>query len=730
MTMIDSQENKAIVAAYRRLLRVVHKHIPQTRKALRLLRQAFEVAMKAHHNQRRQSGEAYIFHPLKVAEYVLTEIKLYDYQAVIAAILHDVIEDNEEFTYDYIEKKFGAEIADIVLSLTKIKQKSKANFRDNRPLNNQTDIANKRLQNSQVDLRIKGAELGGVNQILLLESIIKDPRIILIKFADRLHNIRHIENLSKLKKQRIFAETKLFYIALAYRLGLYRIKSEFEEITFKHLNPQEYKSIGTYINTKFPRRNQTLDAFTDALYKLLAPLKLTQLEITGRFKNTYSAYLKTKRRGIDVAEIYDFYGVRIVFNASVETEKQLCNTVFETINNCYSDNIRHRHWLDGRTNGYQSIHTTVLFENNWIEVQIRSRRMHEFAENGLAAHWNYKNINLKAYDFVNANMDRWFDNISQIIKKDKRQHEDWNQVAARLSKDLFGETITVYTLDNKRIVLPKKATVLDCAFHIDEARALKFIAAKVNYTMKGAEVRLKHGDFIQILDSESVEVKASWLNNVFTEKATQAIKAHLETQRVKVIQVGRKKLQRVLEIHNLPAESSFIAHFYRHNFESEADFLFDLGSKDEIPTLNFELNPTATPDQNRSQNQDNTFLVNPQEINLLANCCKPLLGDDIVAIKALETHEELKIHRINCGSIQTVLATCKERIIKAKWQKVAGVNEACIGIKGLERRGLIQDLTKIINSFDPASVKIYSLFISLDQSEISFFSDFKYQGSK
>lgn len=712
-------ENKAIVAAYRRLLRAIREHIPQTRKSLGTLRQAFNIARKAHEDQRRQSGEAYIFHPLKVAEYVLTEIKLYDYKAVIAALLHDVIEDNEDYTYDRIKAKFGVEIADIVLSLTKIKQSSKANFRDNRSQNNQIIPDDRRFQNSQVGFEVKDSELSGVNQILLLESIVKDPRIILIKFADRLHNIRTIGNVSKLKKQRILAETKLFYIALAYRLGLYRIKSEFEDIAFENLNKPEFKRLKIYITKTFPQENLILTTFKAELHELLKPLNLQELEIIGRFKNVYSAYAKTQRRNIKVEDIYDFYGIRIIFKADTETEKDLCNRIFETINRHYNDNIRHRHWLDGRDNGYQAIHTTVLFQNHWIEIQIRSHRMHDFAENGLAAHWNYKNIRLGSHDDTNKNMNRWFDNIRRIIKN-RGQNEDWNQFATRISKDFFGETITVYTLDNQKIVLPKKATVLDCAFYIDEARALKFIAAKVNHTIKGADARLKHGDFIKILDSDSVEVKSSWLNNVFTEKAIQAIKAHLETQRTKVIQLGREKLQQVLKIHNLPTESGFITHFYKHNFEKEADFLFDLGSRDELPSLNFELNSTPAARQDPSRDQDSTFLVNPQEINLIANCCKPLLGDEIVGIKGNRADEELKIHRINCTAIETILANRKEQLVKAKWQKIAGISETCIGIKGVERRGLIQELTQVINSFNSRAVKIYSLFISLDKSETCF----------
>ncbi len=712
---IVQEENKRIIIAYKRLLKTVNETIGVQPKE-NILRKAFEVAVDAHKNQRRKSGEPYILHPIEVARLILSEMKLHDFTSVIAALLHDVVEDNEDYTIEYINKHFGPEIAQMVSSLTKIKRLSRNAF--------------SQLRSRNVDMNLTRADLTGGNQLLLLKTIVQDPRIILIKFADRLHNMRTIQQLNDLKRKRIIAETEIFYIALAYRLGLYKVKSELEDIAFHYSYPDEYAHIENSLKTKFKHQESFIEEFKKEFKNILESLNLRNIEITGRLKNIYSIYKKIKRKKVSINEIYDYYAIRIVFDCKQEEEINLCTQIFKIINNTYKNSKkRHRNWLvETRSNNYQAIHTTIFHKEakNWIEVQIRTKRMHEMAEYGLAAHWNYKNVKLYppnlASAFSDDKLEKWFEHIRKALTDKDYGDKNWNEISARLSKDFFGVTITVFTAQGQQQVLPKDATVLDFAFHVNKDKALKCLAAKVNYEIKEKGYPLKNGDIVEFLDSDSVQVDQDWLILVTTDKAKYLISKHLDIVRQKMIVNGKDILKKILEENKLPYNEKLIKHFYQNVYDNEEDFLCDLGMK-KVPDLSFELglNDTLKPKiiDEKPNEQGDIIFIGGQDKKRLADCCKPLLGDDIVGIRRnITSKDNLEVHRTTCLSVKNVLGMHKNALVKVKWQKADGVNETCIYIHGLEKKGLIGNIAQKLNY--ESNFNINGLFISLDKSGAYF----------
>lgn len=674
------EEKREIIGRYRRLLRKA-KPVLKDGDA-KLIKRAFTIAMEAHKDMRRKSGEPYIFHPLSVAEICVEEIGL-GTTSIVAALLHDVVEDTDIQLAD-IDRTFGKKIASIVDGLTKIR-----------------------------GVFEYGTSAQAENFRKMLFTLSEDVRVILIKLADRLHNMRTLDSMPRNKQLRVSSETIYLYAPLAHRLGLNAIKTELEDLYLRFTDRQSYDDITNKINETRASRNRFIKLFVQPIKDELDKLKV-DYEIKSRPKSIFSIYTKMRKQNIPFEEVYDLFAIRVIIDSPVDQEKSFCWQVYSIVTDYYTPNPdRLRDWISTpKGNGYESLHTTVMAKNGqWVEVQIRTKRMDEIAEKGYAAHWKYKD-NAAKYE---SNLEKWLVRVRETLEK---QDLTALEFVDDFRGNLFTEEIFVFTPKGELKTLANGATALDFAFEIHTDIGAKCIGAKVNQKLVPINHLLKNGDQIEILTSAKQKPTEDWLRIVISPKAKAKIKDLLKEDRRKVAEDGKEILHRKLR--SLKVEpTQQLNEKLREYFKvsSQLELLFKIGKG--IITPNdlrkfFEYKPTAplknhpnvdvadvkTIEQEiKTKRQEDTLLIG-EDMDVveykLAKCCTPIPGDEVFGFVTVS--EGIKIHRTTCPNAAELLANHGNRVIKAKWTSQHEVS-FLVGIKvvGTDRVGLINDVSRVIS---------------------------------
>ena len=678
-SLSDSEEKQEILRQYRGLLKVLKQKMKPGDKLL--IRSAFEIATEAHKTMRRKSGEPYIFHPIAVAKICVEEIGL-GVRSCICALLHDTVEDTDVALED-IQREFGDEIAKIVDGLTKIS----------------TVIDTNSSQQAE-----------NFKKILL--TLTDDPRVILIKLADRLHNMRTLDSLKREKQLKISSETVYVYAPLAHRMGLYNIKTELEDLSMKYMESETYKSIAKKLQETKRERTRYINDFIKPIKDKLQKTDL-DFEIYGRPKSIHSISNKIKKKSVTFEEVYDLFAIRIIVNSVPEKEKEDCWKVYSIITDEYNPSPeRLRDWLSNpKSNGYEALHTTVMGpQGKWVEVQIRSKRMNEIAEKGLAAHWKYK----EGKD-DESRFDVWFNQIREALGNHETNSLDFLQ---DFKTSFLAEEIYVYTPKGDVKMLPVGATALDFAFSVHTAVGTKCIGAKVNHKLVPISHKLRSGDQIEIITSAKQKPNIEWLNFVITSKARGRIKDSLKEEKRIIAEFGKDILLRKLNAINAvmnQANLEELATFYKSH--STLDLLYDISvKKNDLKELkDFTVHgdkliapkPIKNPeDKNDIQelkplSKKDTELVifgesSDKIMYTLANCCKPIPGDDVFGF--ITTGEGLKIHRTNCPNAARLLANHGHRVVKTKWAKNKEISFLTgLRIIGLDDVGVIHKITNLIS---------------------------------
>jgi GTP diphosphokinase / guanosine-3',5'-bis(diphosphate) 3'-diphosphatase len=672
------QEKKLILREYRSLLRSLKPKLKAGDKEL--VRTAFEIAADAHKTMRRKSGEPYILHPLAVAKICIEEIGL-GVRSTICALLHDVVEDTDT-TLDDIEREFGSEIARIVDGLTKISTVIDVN-------------ASQQAENFK--------------KILL--TLTDDPRVILIKLSDRLHNMRTLESMKREKQLKISSETVYVYAPLAHRMGLYAIKTELEDLAMKYMEPDTYKEIARKLSETKRERTRYINEFIRPIKENLDKSGF-DFEMYGRPKSIHSIWNKIKKKGVSFEEVYDLFAIRVILNSPPEKEKEECWKVYSMITDEYTPSPeRLRDWLSNpKSNGYEALHTTVMGpQGKWVEVQIRTRRMNEIAEKGLAAHYKYKEGSGDESRF-----DKWFHQIREVISNQETDSVDFLQ---DFKTSFLAEEIYVYTPKGDVKMLPVSSTALDFAFSIHSAVGSKCIGAKVNHKLVPISHKLRSGDQVEIITSNKQKPNEDWLNFVVTAKAKSKIKDALKEEKRKIAEDGKYVTQRRLE--------AIGAAFNQHNIDelvsyyklpSQLDLFYNIATRQmdlkEIADFNVLGDKIELPKPHKIVHEikfDQPAPVNKKDAELiifgessdkivyqLANCCKPIPGDDVFGF--VTTGKGLTIHRTNCPNAAKLLANYGHRVVKTKWAKNKEIS-FLTGVKiiGLDDVGVINKITNLIS---------------------------------
>ena len=675
----EEQENKEIVRQYRALLRAIREKLKKGDKEL--LRTAFEMATKAHKTMRRKSGEPYILHPIAVAMICVEEIGL-GVRSTICALLHDTIEDTD-LTLDDVKNEFGNEIAKIVDGLTKISGVMDAN---------------------------SSQQAENFKKILL--TLTDDPRVILIKLADRLHNMRTLDSMKQEKQLKIASETIWVYAPLAHRMGLYNIKTELEDLSMKYMEPDTYKEIAKKLAETKRERTKYINEFIRPLNEKLVQEDL-EFEMHGRPKSIHSIWNKIKKKGVSFEEVYDLFAIRIIIDVPIEKEKEACWKVYSLITDEYLPSPeRLRDWLSNpKSNGYEALHTTVMGpQGKWVEVQIRTKRMNEIAEKGLAAHWKYKEEKDDE-----SNFDKWFNQIREALANQDTNSLDFLQ---DFKTSFLAEEIYVYTPKGDIKMLPVGASSLDFAFSVHTAVGEKCIGAKVNHKLVPISYKLRSGDQIEIITSAKQKPNAEWLNFVVTSKARAKIKDSLKDERRQIADLGKSILERKFKSLNASYNQTNIeelANYYK--YPSSLDLLYDIAiKKNELKELKeFTIHgdkiiapkPIKIPEEKFDENElkllpkkDTELIIfgehSDKILYTLANCCKPIPGDDVFGF--ITTGEGLKIHRTSCPNATRLLANYGHRVVKTKWAKNKEISFLTgLKILGLDDVGVIHKITNLLS---------------------------------
>jgi GTP diphosphokinase / guanosine-3',5'-bis(diphosphate) 3'-diphosphatase len=679
--LTEAEEKKEILRQYRGLLRALKPKLKPGDKEL--VRIAFEMAAEAHKTMRRKSGEPYILHPLAVAKICVEEIGL-GVRSTICALLHDTVEDTD-VTLDDIKREFGNEIAKIVDGLTKIS----------------TVMDTNTTQQAE-----------NFKKILL--TLTDDPRVILIKLSDRLHNMRTMDSMKREKQLKISSETVYVYAPLAHRMGLYNIKTEMEDLSMKYMEPDTYRYIAQKLSDTKRERTKYINDFIRPIKEKLEKADF-DFEIYGRPKSIHSIWTKMKKKGVSFEEVYDLFAIRILVNATIEKEKEECWKVYSIITDAYNPSPeRLRDWLSNpKSNGYEALHTTVMGpQGKWVEIQIRTKRMNEIAEKGLAAHWKYK----EGKD-DESRFDIWFHQIREALSNQDTNSLDFLQ---DFKTSFLAEEIYVYTPKGEVRMLPTGATALDFAFSVHTAVGSRCIGAKVNHKLVPIGTKLRSGDQIEIITSAKQKPNQEWLNYVVTTKAKTKIKDTLKEEKRKVAEDGKVILQKKLDAiggmatqHNMEE----LASYYKVN--SSLDLLYEIATKkiDLKELKDFTASgdrlffpKPAKPESDEhphdgiakpaKKEKDAELIIFGESSDkiqyTLANCCKPIPGDDVFGF--VTQGEGLKIHRTTCPNAARLLANYGHRVVKTKWAKNKEIS-FLTGLKiiGLDDVGVIHKITNLIS---------------------------------
>jgi GTP pyrophosphokinase len=694
------QERRLIVNHYRRLLHAWKPNRPEDRA---LVRKAFNFAAEAHKNMRRKSGEPYIIHPVEVARLVASEIGL-GKTSIICALLHDVVEDTE-YTLSDIENLFGKKVAKIIDGLTKIE-----------------DIFDKNSTSIQAE-----------NFKKMLLTLSDDVRVILIKLADRLHNMRTLDAMPQHKQLKIASETLMLYAPLAHRFGLYAIKTELEDLSLKYTEPEIYKAITEKLRETAKDRKLFINRFIYPIKKSLSRQNFNY-EIFSRNKSAYSIYEKMKRKEIPLEEVYDLFAVRIIIDTEPENEKVDCWKVYSSITDTYRPNIdRLRDWISiPKANGYEALHTTVMSKDGkWVEIQIRSRRMDEIAEKGFAAHWRYKNSSPTETD---TNIDRWLRRIRDMLQSNDSESLDFID---EFQGFLFVDEIYVFTPKGELRNLPVNSTVLDFAYAIHSEIGNTCIGAKVNHQLASLNHKLKSGDQVEIITSKRQIPKEEWFKYVVTGRAKTQIKYAIKEEKKKFAEEGERKFEKYLKQIDVKDGNVVAKRLQeKYNYHSRLALYYDIakdliglkeikaccaeGSKSGWFSLFTRPFTKSKPEEQKTlseivmkeiKDKKSDFLVgnNVHKISYdISSCCNPIPGDDIIGF--VQPDEAIIIHRINCPEAISQMSKYGNRIIKTRWHDKETVGFLTgIKIGGIDKQGFINEVVKLITETHHLNIRSFHL---------------------
>lgn len=676
--LIDlEEENKELGRRYRALLRV-SKTVDKKEDKLRI-RKAFDVAIEAHKDMRRKSGEPYVYHPIEVARICAEEIGL-GTTSIVCALLHDTVEDTE-ITLDDVERLFGKKERMIIDGLTKISE--------------------------VVDYSVS-MQAENFRKILLTLS--DDVRVILIKLADRLHNMRTLDAMRRDKQLKIASETIFLYAPLAHRLGLYALKTELEDLSLKYTDPEIYAEITTKLQKSKAVRTRFVNQFTLPIRRELERQEVN-FSIKARTKSVYSIYNKIKTKHVSFEEIYDVFAIRIILETEAEREKAVCWNTYSVVTDFYQPNPdRLRDWISTpKGNGYESLHTTVMSPGGkWVEVQIRSKRMDDIAEKGFAAHWKYKE------GAQESNFDNWISKIRELLENPDLSAVDFID---DFKLNLFSEEIFIFTPNGEIKSLPKGASALDFAFEIHTEIGYHCMGAKVNHKLVPLSTTLASGDQVEIITSKKQKPTESWLDYVTTGKARTKIKSSLREDKRKIAKEGKINFEKWLKRHKINQSDENMKHLlglYRLPSPYELHYQFEIGKLklEKINELKLEggkilrkYQDTPTPKEMlptgfTKKSLKNEMLVIGENMDhfdyKMSPCCSPIPGDEVFGFITIK--EGIKIHKTNCPNAVQLMSNYAYRIVKARWtsqQKIAFL--AGIKITGIDDVGLVNNVTGVIS---------------------------------
>ena len=681
--IVDQElENNEIAKQYKELLRISYQTLSEKDK--KMIRLAFDTAVEAHSEQRRKSGEAYIFHPINVAKIVAHQIGL-DATSICAALLHDVVEDTQ-FTLEDIERLMGNTVAKIVHGLTKISSLKKD----------------------------KNISLQAENFRKMLLTLNDDVRVIIIKIADRLHNMQTMDSMPEYKQVKIASETLYIYAPLAHRIGLYNVKTELEDLSLKYTEPQRYLSIKSKIEESYDEQENYIKTFSKFLSEELDKERVNYT-IKGRSKSIYSIHRKMLIQNIAFENIFDKFAMRIVFKSTRPKEKLLAWKIYSIVTDHFTPNpTRLRDWISApKSNGYEALHITVMGpQNKWVEVQIRSERMHEIAEKGYAAHYKYKQGDQK-----DIGIESWLNRLQEVLENNSGNAVDFVE---DFKLNLYAKEIFVFTPKGDLKSLPQGATALDFAFAIHTDIGKKTRGIRVNGRLVPLSKELKSGDQIDVITSESIKPSKNWLDFVITSRARSIIKSSLNEEKKARAEEGKEILRRKLKQLKITLNDKTIQQMLLYfKFDSSQDLYYRMG----IGTLdNKQLKNFASVYQNsvinffkrRISSKKNTSPNLSSEItekfdqlvfgkekeplaHSFANCCSPIPGDAVFGF--ITVNEGVKVHHKECPNALTLQSNFAYRVIPAKWIDSSSEQYTVVlKLSGIDRKGLVNEVTRMISN--------------------------------
>ena len=696
------QENAAIAKEYKKLLQISYRLLTNDDK--KLIRKAFDIAVDAHKNQRRKSGEAYIFHPIAVSKIVASEIGL-DATSIAAALLHDVVEDSADYTINDIEQLFGETVARIVDGLTKISSLKK-----------------------DMDVSVQAE-----NFRKMLLTLNDDVRVIIIKIADRLHNMQTMDSMRPDKQVKIASETLYIYAPLAHRIGLYNIKTDLEDLGLKYTEPEVYNDILTKMQESKEEQDKYLYEISDILKTSLNKEKLKYI-IKGRPKSIFSIRRKMIKQGVSFDEVYDKFAVRIIYKSDLENEKFLAWKIYSIVTDHFRPNpIRLRDWISSpKSTGYEALHITVMGpKGRWVEVQIRSERMNELAEKGYAAHYKYKEGHNKE-----DSLDLWISKLQEALENPIGNAVDFVE---QFKLNLYSKEIYVFSPKGDLKSLPKGATPLDFAFSIHTEVGMKTRGAKVNGKLVPLSHELKSGDQVDILTSENAKPNSNWLDYATTARARSKIKSSLKEEKKRIAEDGKEILRRKLKQLKITLGEKSINDLVTHfKLKTSLDLFYRIGigsidnkmlkefansrSNAFVSYLKNKIRkPSTHPDIDKDEitAKYDMLVFGKEEEKLdykLSNCCNPIPGDSVFGF--LTINEGIKVHKKNCPNALSLQSNYAYRIMSAKWiDSTQQEYTAVIKLTGIDNLGLVNEITKLISNSMNVNMKNISF-----ESEDGIFS--------
>ncbi len=713
------EEKKEILKRYRKLLSTCRPSIKSD--DIKLIRKAFNFALKAHENYRRKTGEPFIYHPIAVAQSVVEEVGL-GAVSVICALLHDVAEDTE-YTLADIEEYFGIEVATIIDGLTKI-----SDIFDN------TD------------------SIQAENFRKMLLTLSDDVRVILIKISDRLHNMRTLEALPPKKQLKVAHETLYIFAPLSHRLGLYGIKSELEDLALRYTDPEIFFTLSKKLEDSAEDRKKYIQKFNTPIKKILKENDY-EFDVVGRTKSISSIWQKMQKKEVQFEEVYDIFAIRIILDVPIEREKAECWRVYSLVTDLYKPNPdRLRDWISiPKANGYESLHTTVMGpDGKWVEVQIRSRRMDEIAEKGYAAHWKYKELKDEQ-----SGIDKWLNRIKEILKNSEKDALDFIE---DFKLNLFSDEIFVFTPKGELRTLPLGSTALDFAYSIHTQVGNHCLGAKVSHKLVPLNHRLESGNQVEIITSDKQKPKPEWLGYVTTARAKGRIKQAIKEEKKTLAGNGEKMLRRYLRQLKIYDNKKLINQMVTYfRLKSHTDLFYEIASKNitskdiknfisesdrSSSILTYLKKPFSKSKESESVVLDNkgdlireklkekpdTLIIGDSMENLkysLASCCRPIPGDDVFGF--ITDNKSIKIHRNNCVNAIHMLSKHADRVVKAKWVSKQSIGFLSgIKIRGIDDVGLVNELTNVISrehSINIRSINIESNAGTFEGSVMLYIKD-------